>query len=142
MRQTDWIGHHGHRVKEDEVRSPPRTKSVEELDELAIQLQATQNSEAHGGVAGVAFGGEPGQGVRGSVKTTGARGVLRLTSTEIFENSQNTTKFTTKRRYVPRFLLDDKRIPSPMFPMCRRGNHLFNLNLSGRGAAAAASRLV
>jgi hypothetical protein len=69
------------------------------------------------------------------LQTTGARGVLRLTSTEIFDNSQNTTKFTTKWRYVPRFLLEDKRIPSSMFPMCRRGNHL--LNLSGRGAAAA-----
>ena len=36
---TIWIGHHSRRVKEDEVISHPRAGSVEELHELAIQLQ-------------------------------------------------------------------------------------------------------
>ena len=56
------------------MRSPPRARDVEELDELAIQQQANQNSEAHSGEVGLARGGEPGQGVRGSVKTPGALG--------------------------------------------------------------------
>ena len=50
------------------MRPPPRARDVEKLHELAIQLQATQNSEAHGGEVGVSIGGEPRQGVKGNVR--------------------------------------------------------------------------